>query len=56
MMFCIYVVNAMINAYLIGVFIDQFSIKNEKKMNKQEELDESNLTMSMLAILPVPLK
>jgi len=31
MMFCIYVVNAMINAYLIGVFIDQFSIKNEKK-------------------------
>lgn len=31
MMFCIYVTNAMINAYLIGVFIDQFSAKNEKK-------------------------
>lgn len=56
MMFCIYVINAMINAYLIGVFIDQFSIKNEKKQNKQEELDESNLTMSTLNILPDPLK
>ena len=31
MMFCIYVVNAMINAYLIGVFIEQFQVKNEKK-------------------------
>ena len=31
MMFCIYVVNAMINAYLIGVFIDQFMEKNQKK-------------------------
>jgi len=28
MMFCIYVINAMINAYLIGVFIDQFITKN----------------------------
>ena len=33
MMFCIYVVNAMINAYLIGVFIEQFQVKNEKKQN-----------------------
>ena len=33
-MFCVYVVNAMINAYLIGIFIDQFSIKNEKKQEK----------------------
>lgn len=56
MMFTIYVVNAMINAYLIGVFIDQFSVKNEKKQNKQEELDDGNLTMSMLKILPPPLK
>ena len=56
MMFSIYVVNAMINAYLIGVFIDQFSVKNEKKQNKQEELDDSNLTMSQLRILPEPLK
>lgn len=30
-LFGVYVVNAMINAYLIGVFIDQFSVKNEKK-------------------------
>jgi len=34
LMFCVYVVNAMINAYLIGIFIDQFSIKNEKKQEK----------------------
>lgn len=34
MMFCIYVVNAMINAYLIGIFIDQFSAKNEKKLRQ----------------------
>ena len=56
MMFCVYVVNAMINAYLIGVFIDQFTVKNEKKTDKQEQLDESNLTMSQLKILPDPLK
>jgi len=31
MMFCIYVINAMINAYLIGIFIDQFMVKNEKR-------------------------
>ena len=46
MMFCIYVINAMINAYLIGVFIDQFSVKNEKKVAKQDEMDDGNLTMS----------
>ena len=40
MMFVIYVINAMINAYLIGVFIDQFSVKNEKRQMKQEQLDE----------------
>ena len=34
MMFCIYCINAMINAYLIGVFIEQFSVKNEKKNMK----------------------
>ena len=45
-MFIIYVINAMINAYLIGVFIDQFSVKNEKNVAKQDELDDSNLTMS----------
>jgi len=45
MMFCIYVVNAMINAYLIGVFIEQFSVKNAKKVEKQEQLDDSNSTM-----------
>jgi len=56
MMFCIYVTNAMINAYLIGVFIDQFSVKNEKKTQKQEKLDESNLTMSQLGNLPENLK
>lgn len=56
MMFCIYVTNAMINAYLIGVFIDQFSVKNEKKTQKQEKLDESNLTMGQLGCLPESLK
>jgi hypothetical protein len=56
MMFFIYVVNAMINAYLIGVFIDQFSVKNEKKQQKQDELDDSNTTMASLKIIPEPLK
>ena len=56
MMFCIYVVNAMINAYLIGVFIEQFSVKNAKKVEKQEQLDDSNSTMITLRIIPVPLK
>ena len=56
LMFCVYVVNAMINAYLIGVFIDQFSVKNEKKNEKQDELDESNTTMSALGNLPEQLK
>ncbi len=56
MMFMIYVVNAMINAYLIGVFIDQFSVKNEKKQQKQDELDDSNTTMASLKIIPEPLK
>jgi len=54
-MFIIYVINAMINAYLIGVFIDQFSKKNEKKVEKQADLDDSNLTMLNLKVLPVPL-
>ena len=45
-MFCIYVTNAMINAYLIGVFIEQFSVKNAKKVEKQDELDDSNATMT----------
>ena len=56
MMFVIYVINAMINAYLIGVFIDQFSVKNEKRQAKQDELDESNQTMANLKIIPDPLK
>lgn len=55
-MFCVYVVNAMINAYLIGVFIDQFSVKNEKKQAKQDELDDSNTTMIALRVLPESLK
>lgn len=46
----------MINAYLIGVFIEQFSVKNEKKQQKQDELDESNTTMSNLKIIPDVLK
>ena len=56
LMFCIYVINAMINAYLIGVFIEQFSVKNAKKQEKQDELDESNTTMSNLKIIPDTLK
>jgi len=46
----------MINAYLIGVFIDQFSVKNEKKQAKQDELDDSNTTMIALRVLPESLK
>lgn len=45
-MFIIYVINAMINAYLIGVFIDQFTVKNAKSAEKQEQLDDSNTTMN----------
>jgi hypothetical protein len=56
MMFVIYVINAMINAYLIGIFIDQFMVKNEKRQAKQEELDDSNFTMSQLGLLPHDLK
>jgi len=56
MTFCIYCVNAMINAYLIGVFIDQFSVKNEKKQQRQDELDDSNTTMSQLKMIPDNLK
>lgn len=33
-MFVIYVINAIINAYLIGVFIDQFTVKNAKSADK----------------------
>ena len=47
-MFCIYVVNAMINAYLIGVFIDQFMEKNAKRQSKQKKLDNANLAMNNL--------
>ena len=56
LMFGVYVVNAMINAYLIGVFIEQFSVKNEKKQAKQDELDDSNTTMIALKVIPDTLK
>ena len=56
MMFLIYVVNAMINAYLIGVFIDQFSEKNAKAVEKQGQLDDSNTSMQHLKVLPESLK
>ena len=56
MMFCIYVINAIINAYLIGVFIEQFQAKNEKKQEKQNELDDANMTMSNLQVIPDTLK
>lgn len=56
LMFCIYVVNAMINAYLIGIFIEQFQQKNAKKQEKQDELDDSNQTMANLGIIPPSLQ
>lgn len=56
MMFCVYVVNAMINAYLIGIFIEQFQQKNAKKQEKQDELDDSNQTMANLGIIPATLQ
>jgi len=31
-------------------------VKNEKKQQKQDELDDSNTTMSSLKIIPDPLK
>ena len=39
-MFIIYVINAMINAYLIGIFIEQFTEKNAKASEKQSARDE----------------
>ena len=56
LMFCIYVINAMINAYLIGIFIEQFQQKNAKKQEKQDELDDSNETMVNLGIIPMSLQ
>lgn len=56
LMFCVYLVNAMINAYLIGVFIEQFQQKNAKKQEKQDELDDANTTMSNLSNIPVSLQ
>ena len=52
LMFGIYVLNAMINAYLIGVFIDQMSVKNEKRAARQDELDDLNLIMSTSKCVP----
>ena len=55
-MFFIYVINAMINAYLIGIFIEQFQQKNAKKQEKQDELDDGNTVMITLGIIPASLQ
>lgn len=49
-MIWIYIVNAVINAVLFGVFVDQFVIIRKKKNDQQEETDQSNIVMNRLNI------
>lgn len=54
--FTVYVVNAMINAFIIGVFIENLSVKNAVAQEKQDEIDTTNTTMENLHAVPFSLK
>ena len=56
LMFIIYVMNAMINAFIIGTFIDQMGVKNEQRAAKQEQLDSANSVMAISKIVPSDLQ
>ena len=48
MMVFLYVLNAVINAVLFGVFVDQFIVLRLKETTKQAEIDEANSVMEFL--------
>ena len=45
-MFFLYLMNALFNATIFGIFIDLLGVVNEKSMNQAEELDETNRTLA----------
>ena len=49
-MIIIYVINAIINAVLFGVFVDQFMIIRGKQTALQKEIDDSNEVMFQLGL------
>ena len=46
----IYIVNAIVNAVLFGVFVDQFEIVRRNQKAAQKELDDSNTMMQQIKI------
>ena len=50
LMVIIYIFNAIVNAVLFGVFVDQFEIVRQKQKAQQKEIDESNTVMSNINI------
>ena len=50
-MVVIYIINAIVNAVLFGVFVEQFEIVRRKELGQQKEIDESNTVMSHLPIV-----
>ena len=46
----IYILNAIINAVLFGVFVDQFIIIREKQTQQQAEFDAANIVMNRLQL------
>ena len=49
-MVCIYVVNAVVNAVLFGIFVEQFQIIRKKETEYQDKIDTANKTMNELKI------
>ena len=47
-MVIIYILNAIVNAVLFGVFVDQFEIVRRKETSFQREVDESNTVMGLV--------
>ena len=48
----IYILNAVIQAVLFGVFVDQFIIIRYKSTTQQSEIDDSNVVMILLSFPP----
>ena len=48
----VYILNAVIQAVLFGVFVDQFIIIRKKTTTQQSEIDDSNVVMSLLGFYP----
>jgi len=49
----IYILNAIVNAVLFGIFFDQFEVIRRKEKAAQAEIDEANAVMSNLGMTPV---